>query len=154
VKFTPKTAKEIAEAGLWPIGEYSFEVIEGADKHSKSGNEMIELKVKVYNDNGGYRIFTDYLLESMAFKLRHAAECCDLLDNYEQGHLMGADFVGKAGVLKIKIEKDKSGQYPDRNAIGDYVVEKGAGSSAGASMDPQAPQKSTAAELDDEIPWA
>lgn len=153
MRFQPKSEKEIAEMNLWPAGEYGFEIVQSLNNISKSGNEMIELKVKVYNDDGGYKLITDFLLESLAYKLRHAAEVCGLLSQYEAGELDANDFIGKTGTVKLKIQKDKNGQYPDKNVIADYiadyVVEKAEG-----KIDPQAPVKSAAAELDDEIPWA
>jgi hypothetical protein len=123
MKFTPKSEKEIAEANLWPAGEYGFEVIDAKDKVSKTSQaEMIELKLKVYNDDGGFIFVNDYLLESLAYKLRHAAVCCGLEANYDAGNLLANDFAGKMGKLKLKIQKDKSGLYPDKNTVGDYVT--------------------------------
>lgn len=125
MRVTPKTDKQIAEENLWPIDtEYSFEVAEAFDKISKSGNEMIELKVKVFNDDGGFRIFNDYLLDSLAFKIKHFSEATGNFDKYQSGTIAAADCIGKSGRLKLKIQKDKNGVYADKNVIGDYVVEK------------------------------
>lgn len=124
MRFTPKSEKEISEANLLPEGEYPFEISSGADKISKSGNEMIELWVRVYKPDGSFNQVPDYLLESMAYKLRHAAEACGLLDKYENGSILGTDFIGKTGMLKLAITKDKTGQYPDKNGIKDYIVPK------------------------------
>jgi len=124
MRFTPKSEKEIAESNLLPEGEYPFEISSGADKISKAGNEMIELWVRVYKPDGSFNQVADYLMESMAYKLRHAAEACGLLDKYEAGSIVGTDFVGKTGMLKLNITKDKAGQYPDKNGIKDYIVPK------------------------------
>jgi len=145
MKFQPKTEKEIAESNLWPVGEYSFEIIEGTDEISKSGNEMIKLKVHVFNDEGNLKTITDYLLESIAYKLHHAAAACNLTDKYEEGELQGHDFVGKTGTLKLGRQIDKSGQYPDKNSISDYLPRKD-------DFAPSTPRKEDV--LDDEIPWA
>jgi hypothetical protein len=155
MKFTPKTDEEIARENLWPAGEYSFEILEAADKTSKSGNEMIEMKVKVINDDGGFILVNDYLLESIAYKLKHAAEACGLLEQYSTGSLVSHDFIGKTGMLKLKIQKGKpkddgSGDvYPDRNAIGDYVKPKSGNGSAGHAIAAPAP----AAFIDDTVPF-
>lgn len=149
MKFTPKTEKEIAEEKLWPAGEYSFEITEAFDKVSKSGNEMIELKVKVINDDADFIFVTDYLLESLAYKLRHAAEACGLLSQYEAGSLVGSDFTFKTGTLKLKIQKDKNGQYPDKNVVGDYVKPERA--SANGVTAPAA--AASAPAIDDTIPF-
>lgn len=124
MKFEPKTDKQIAEMNLWPEGNYSFEILEGVDKQSKQLNDMIELKVKVFNDNGGFIFVKDYLLESMAYKLRHAAKVCDLVAQYDSGLLAGMDFAGKCGTLKLKIQKSKDPAYADKNVVGDYIVKK------------------------------
>jgi hypothetical protein len=122
MNFNPKTAKEIASMQVFPRGTYNFEVIEGCDKVSHAGNEMIELTVKVSDANGASRFVIDYLLEKWPMKLRHAAEACGLLDQYEAGELAGTDFVGKSGKLTLTIEKDKNKKFPDKNAVADYVV--------------------------------
>lgn len=133
MKFQPKTDKEIAEMGLWPVGNYSFEITEGVDKISQKGNEMIEMKVKVFNDDGGYIFVKDFLMENIAYKLKHASDACGLSENYTSGILSGMDFVGKCGTLKLKIQKgkpkneenpDPNDCYPDKNVVGDYVVKK------------------------------
>jgi hypothetical protein len=127
MKVTPKTEKEIAESNLWQPAEYGFEILDATDEVSKSsGAEMIKMKVAVYNGEGEQRIVFDYLLDSMAHKVRHAADCCGLLDKYEAGTLMADDFKGKNGYLKLRIQKDKTGAYPDKNVIADYVVGKSA----------------------------
>ncbi len=131
MRFIPKTEKEISEANLWQPGIYDFEVLEYTslgntrvatiDTTSKNGNEMIVLVCRVYHPNGQFRIIVDYLLESMMFKLRHAAEACGLLDRYEQGELSASDFIGRFGQAQLGIQKDKGGQYPDKNNIVDYI---------------------------------
>lgn len=145
MKFAPKSEKEIAEENLIKPGFYDFEVVDATEKTSKSGNEMIELKLNVF-DGDSPRIVIDYLLESMAFKLRHAADACGLLPNYEAGSLLADDFKGKSGKLKIKIDKDKSGQYADKNGVGDYVKREATAIPDGRPVAP--------ADLDDSIPFA
>ena len=121
MQFKPKTEKELAEEGLFQAGVYPFEIVEAADKTSKKGNDMIELKVRLFGN--GTQICTDYLLESMGYKLRNAASTMNLLDAYEEGSLDAEDFVGKSGYAKVIIQKDKNGEYPDRNSISDYLTE-------------------------------
>jgi hypothetical protein len=151
MRFTPKSEKEIAEANLLSEGEYPFEVSTGADKISKSGNEMIELWVRVYKPDGSFNQVVDYLLESMAYKLRHAAEACGLLDKYEAGTILGTDFVGKTGMLKLGITKDKNGQYPDKNGIKGYIVPKEGDAKVTPPKDALA--KTLSDDLADDIPF-
>ena len=141
MQFTPKTEKQIAEEGLYPEGQYNFEISSAENKVSKIGNDMIELKLRVFDDTGNYRIVNDYLLESMAHKLRHAAYVCGLGDKYDLGALDAFDFVGRTGTLSLKIQKDKTGNYPDKNVVKDYVVPKDATTSVDSAVN------------GDEIPW-
>ena len=125
MKFAPKTEREIAEENLFPKGEYDFEIVSGHDTISKSsGVEMIELKVRIFDEDGRSSWVTDYLLEKIAYKLRHAAEACGLLADYENGVLEGESFTGKTGRCKVSIQVDKTGAYADKNGIQDYLVPK------------------------------
>lgn len=148
MRFTAKSEKEIKEERLLPEGEYPFQISGGEDKISKSGNEMIQLMVRVFKPDGNFQLVTDYLLESMSYKLRHAAEACGLLSKYESGELLGTDFIGKTGHLKLKIQVDKTGQYADKNFVADYLIKPVA--EAGATPAPAEKPKDT---LADEIPW-
>lgn len=122
MRFAPKTEEQLHSENLLPVGIYPFEIVEATDQVSKSNNEMIKLAIKVWDSEGSERFIYDYLLESMAFKLRHAAAACGLLAKYESGELLSGDFVNKTGSLKLAIKKDKSGQYPDQNSVADYIV--------------------------------
>lgn len=142
MKFQPKTEKEIAEANLWPKGDYAFEILEAEETQDKNGDPMFKLKVKVFKDTGASQNIFDYVSGTwMEFKLRHLAEVCGLLAKYEQGNEVGIEayeLVGKTGKCKVGISKDKSGQYPDRNGISDYLP-----NSAGAAV----------ADLNDVVPF-
>lgn len=126
MKFTPKTEEEIAAAGILMPGIYPFEVIKAEEKPSKKGNDMIELSLRIFNDQEEH-LCRDWLLESMPHKLRHAAVTLGLEDQYEAGSLVAGDFFKKEGFVKVGIQKGKpkgdgSGEnYPDRNNILDYV---------------------------------
>lgn len=124
MKFTPKSDKELAEERLIPEGTYGFEISGGVDKVSKAGNEMIELTVRVFKPDGNFVLVTDYLMEAILYKVSHAAKACGLEDKYNAGNLHGEDFIGKTGELKLGIQKDKNGQYPDKNVVKDYIVPK------------------------------
>ena len=123
MKFKPKSEKEIAEMNLLSKGEYSFEIVDAEEKVSKAGTPMLVLKLRLFDQNlktCGY--VKDYLLESMAHKLRHAAYSCGLGDNYEMGELTASVFRHKHGTVKIGIQIDKNGAYPDKNVVFDYLI--------------------------------
>jgi hypothetical protein len=150
MRFTPKSEAEIAQGDLFPAGVYDFEVNSAEEAVSKAGNDMIKVRLDVFNDDGGKTTVFDYLMEAAAYKLRHMAEVCGLLDDYESGHLDADDLVGKAGRVKIGIQKDKTGQYADKNNVVDYIVEDKR--IASLSTKPM-PRRGKAADLDDDIPF-
>jgi hypothetical protein len=131
MNFVPKTDKEIAADRLLPAGNYPFEIlpratlgtreIETGDTVSKSGDDMILLVVKVFNGEGRGRVVLDYLTARTAKKLRGAAIACGLLAEYDAGSISGEAFIGKTGMLKLSVEKDKTGRYADKNAVAAYL---------------------------------
>ena len=124
MKFAPKTAKEVAEGNLWDKGNYAFEILEATDEISKAGKEMIKLKVKLFTDTGKSQQVFDYLLpDSMEYKLRHVAEACGLLADYETGALEAYLFIGKTGYAKVGHTKPTDDYPVVRNQINDYVVD-------------------------------
>lgn len=119
MEFKPKTEKEIEEEMIFPAGEYDFEVLTAEDTVSSKGNDMIKVKIGVYVGSQIRRI-DDYLLPSMAAKLRHFCDTTGLLSKYESGTLEAADCFGRAGRVKIVVEPAKEA-YPAKNAVKDYV---------------------------------
>jgi len=149
VRFQPKSEAEIQEENPfspWPPGVYDFEVTESEERTSKSGNDMIALTLKVYNKDGDSRTVFDYLLPSILYKLKHAAEACGNADKYERGELTSVDFYSKTGRLKLRIDPAQNG-YAAKNAVQDYVVD------SRSDTRPAVPQRATKDDLADEIPF-
>jgi len=123
MRFTPKTEKEIREAGLLTPGVYDFEVISAEDCVSQAGNEQIKLKLRVFGPTSE-RLVWDYLStasDAMEAKFRHFCEAAGLLDQYNTGEVSAITLAAVSGRAKIGISKDKNGTYPDRNDVKDYV---------------------------------
>jgi hypothetical protein len=120
MKFQPKTEAQLIEENLSPEGEYDFEVVGAIEKMSKTGNDMIELKLRVYVGDKE-RIIFDYLLEAMAFKLIHFCEATGLSAVYEAGQLTAEDCIGQSGKLNLVIQEGKGG-FASKNSVGDYIV--------------------------------
>lgn len=153
MKFTPKTDEELNAESLLAAGVYSFEVINAENKTSQNGNEMIMLALQIFDHDGNHaQRLNDYLLEKLAYKLKHAAEACGLLDEYQRGDLQAEWFIGKTGQVKIGIEPAK-GDYQARNSVKDYVVKKDGSVSdhAAAKGNGFAPEP---APLNDIVPFA
>jgi hypothetical protein len=96
-----------------------------------AGNDMIKLKVAIYNADGRRRTVFDYLMdtESMGYKLRHCAAATGNLTDYERGELHADDLVGKTGTCKLGIRKATE-EYPAQNQINDYIVPQDSATSA------------------------
>lgn len=120
MQFQPKTEVEIALENCWPAAEYDFEVISAIDTVSKkSGKPMIKVELRVFS-GGSERKVTDYLMESMAFKLIHFARSTGMSKEYEAGGLDPMAMQGRSGRVKLKI-KEQSGYMP-KNEVQDYIA--------------------------------
>lgn len=119
----PLTKEQSKQGDLIPPGIYPFEVVDAIDDISKSsGNDMITLKLKIFMPDGKERILFDYLLEAMEFKLAHFFDAIGKWDKYESGAFCADDCYGMSGEVKIYIQKDKKGEYPDKSAVADYML--------------------------------
>lgn len=120
MKFNPRSDAELNNFELLPRGEYDFEVIKAKDKVSSAGNEMIELELDVYADDGKKSRVFDYLLEIVAYKLKHFCQAVGLSNEYDIGNLSADMCIGRSGRCKVEIKHDKTGEYSDKNIIRDY----------------------------------
>jgi len=123
MRFQPMDEKEISEANLWPVGEYDFQIFDASDEVSKAGNEMIKLTVDLFNDQGERRRVFDYLIASNngMFKVLSFADAVGLREEYDRGDLQTVDIHQRTGRCKVGVQKDKTGQYPDKNGIMNYI---------------------------------
>lgn len=117
----PLSDKDLKQGDLIPKGIYNFQVINAEEAISKSGNDMIKLQIKIWMEDGRERIVFDYLLEALEYKLGHFAEVTGLMDQYNSKLLTAHDCLNKTGSLKIGVQSDKNGIYPDKNAVIDYI---------------------------------
>ena len=122
MNFKPKSDQELARDSLLEKGDYGFTVLEAEDKVSKNGNEMIEMKLEIFTDNGGSRVLFDWLMEKVPYKLKHFCDAVGLSDKYNAGTLKAIDCEGKSGTCAIIIKEDPSGQYQPKNSVRDYLV--------------------------------
>jgi hypothetical protein len=121
--FEPKNEEELIE--LLAIGNGTFEVLQASEEVSKNNNRMIKLILKVWDENGQQGQIFDYLiLNENKFslrKIRHFCYSVGLENIYAKGKLDISDCENKSGNLMIGIQKDKNGQYPDKNFVNDYI---------------------------------
>lgn len=122
LNFTPKTEEQLNAQRFLPDGIYPYEVKSAQEKVSGAGNPMIEMEVLVYLPDGRSKMFRDYLMPQMEFKLFHFCSYTGLGPKYQQGSFDSSDCIGRQGFCKIGLKKDKNG-----NEIKDYVRDSGAG---------------------------
>lgn len=124
----PKSDAEIQAMMMMPEGIYPFVVVEAKERVSKNGNDMIELKLEVMDDDNRPHIIFDYLLASMAFKLKHFCEHTGMLDKYEADSLTAHDCLRKRGFVELKADKAPrivdGREYPPKNSVKDYCADK------------------------------
>lgn len=147
MRYTAHTDEALNRMNLLTPGTYDFEVVETDDKPSKKGNDMVTLKLHVFESDGTPRIIFDYLVpEALPHKFKHACNACGLLAEYEAGTIEASSFMGRTGKAVIAIQPAQ-GQYLEKSIIKDYVKR---------DSQPEgqpAPARKVAAELDDEIPF-
>lgn len=121
MQFSPKQESELNNFVLFPKGDYDFEVIKAHDKTSMSGNDMIELELDIFDSNGNKCRVYDYLLEKIAYKLKHFCDSVGLTTEYEKGTLVADMCLNRNGKCRVDIKHDNTGVYSDKNIIKDYL---------------------------------
>lgn len=129
MRFAPKTEQELASELVMPAGTYDFEVTEAEEKTSKAGNEMIVVTLKVFGNDGGFRMVTDYLMEKMGFKLRHFCCTTGLIQAYNAGSLSAAKCEGRSGKVILQVDPERKSDdgtktFPPKNSVKDYLDEE------------------------------
>lgn len=128
--FNPMTENEIKKMNLINEGKYQFEVIKSSIKTSDAGNQMIEVYLKIYDENGNTRFLYDYLmsLPTMIYKLHHFCMSVGMENEYKNGSLKIEDLVNKGGIVHIKIKKNQvnpeGGTFPEKNFVRDYLTKE------------------------------
>lgn len=131
-RFNPKTDEEInaiQNQALLPDGVYSFFVKGIEEQVSKTGNQMLKLRLLVIGHDKSERYINDFLLitDKMIFKLKHFCETIGFEKEYLAGMFDLRQCINRSGRARIGIQKgsakeDGSGYYPDKNAVKDYVT--------------------------------
>lgn len=128
--YEPMTDEECEKERQYQMvepGIYDFQVIFAESRISKSGNSMIELKLKIYNNNGIEYIIIDYLLgtRNMGWKTKHFCDSVGLSEEYnkkEFNEILCLNKCGKANIIIKKGNQKEDGTfYKDKNEIKDYI---------------------------------
>lgn len=129
------SAEEDKLRGLITDGQYhafidSIEITKskgGLDKNGKPKPilNMIVLDLLVTDINGRDRKLKDWVMleGEMAWKLRHLADACGLLEEYENDTLTFSMLPGKCPIVDIKTKdgKDQNNNTVKRNSVMDYL---------------------------------
>lgn len=116
---TTKTEAEIQPTVLLP-GVYDAAVRATADKISKAGNDMIELSLAVWGNDGDQSVVFDYLLDAMKYKLRHFCFAVGLDEAYNSGELTAEMCQGHEVRVSLRIDAG-NGEWPRTNKVIDYM---------------------------------
>ena len=155
MNFKPKSEKELQQDNerlLLPSRKepYPAKVIKATDKVSKSGNEMIEITLSIFADDGTSRFVTDYLMAAMMHKLFHFAEATGLMDAYGAGTICAGDCEGREVFVKLGIDPAK-GEFAAKNVVKDYISPKSEARHEAVNMPPSPPADKDLAK--DDIPF-
>lgn len=145
MKFTPKTKEEALTVKLLDKGNYQFEVLKAEQKETSNGSPAINVMLKVWGEDDNTYLVWDMLSEAFDFKLRHFCYAIGHGEMSEKGEFDCELVLNKIGVCKIYIKVDKTGQYPDKNAVADYLLNND-------NSVPMRPKKEPSFK-DDELPF-
>jgi hypothetical protein len=145
MNFESKSERQIIEESLLEKGDYDATVLTAENDTSKAGNEMIVLQLQVFGQNGRTVPLKDWLLPSMPMKLIRFCQSAGLMDLYNKGQLQAGDCIGRDVCVAVKVEEDKSGQYPPQNKVAGYKVKAENG-----GQNAPAPSRSAESPVSDE----
>lgn len=126
--FNPMTDEEINSFGLVEKGIYNFEVVKSTRKKSKSGNDMAEIQLTLWDNEGRIHYVYDYLIFSDVplniKKVKHFCDAVGLSEDYKKGCLPEemASLGGKVSIgIQEETAKPGGGFYPKKNVVVDYI---------------------------------
>ena len=150
MKFEPKSEEQIQRERCLPAGVYDFEVVDATEKQSRSGKDMIELKLSVFVDDHAVQV-RDWIVEGFDWKLRHFCDTCGLLNQYEAGTITAEDCVGQAGTVQIVV-KD-SPDFGPQNSVKDYGAGKKPQKTSELAVGKPSARKQVAKMDEDDMPF-
>lgn len=120
-------------------GYYDAHVFDAIEKTSSTGNPMIEMHLKVYDDTGRPNDVRDFLVftPKMNWKVINCAESADLAKEYSEKKFCGDLLKDKNVRVLISTQagteipteklngKPPGSRYPDKNVVQDYVLREG-----------------------------
>ena len=116
-KYDPSKVEEKKFICL-PEGEYEVKIVDVVQKTSKNGNDMLELTINAYDEDGRQvRVFDWIVNPTGLWKLKKICEATgiEFTGEIDEQRLVGLNLMAK---LQLRKATDK---YPERNQIADYL---------------------------------
>lgn len=140
MKFNP----EGAVANLLPEEWYDGLIIAAEDKVSKRDNAMLVVTIRVYS--GHNPEIPSYFVDGNPSSLSRLQKLCRAVSvAFSKGEVTPDDLVNKNLRVLVKIQKDDTGQYGDKNVIAAFDLAKGTQIVPAGETPPATP--------DDDIPF-
>jgi hypothetical protein len=137
ISYTANAPKPIVPRVLKP-GDYPFRILDASEERSKSGNDMIKLKMMVGHDRESEIGVFDYLVfgGSCDWKIDSFLKCVGLHPGEGQNlDISGTDMIGLEGTVKLKIEEYLG---KDSNKVSAYLYDEDKPKTAPVKVSPQA----------------
>lgn len=122
MRWQPKTEDDIAKENLCAEGVTGFTVLEASEARSKSGKDMVKLKLNVHGEDGrDYHVYDYISPHFFEHKFRHFFFSTGRGADYDKGGMDAAAMVGLQGYADIG-QEEGNGSYGPKNVIKDYSV--------------------------------
>ena len=129
---------------LIPVGDYRVRIAAANEKVSKSGNDMIELKLDVSGQTGSLFTYIVFLPDNTTMTNTNLKRLWDSF-GIESGNLNTATWIGKVGAVRVKHEE----YLGDLSAKVSYFIERKKQDKLPAWV-----EKSGSAKADIDVPFA
>lgn len=118
---TTRFDPNMANANLLPEEWYDALIVNAYEKTSKTGNPCIVITVKVY---GGVQPLIDryYVMNGTGgvSGMRKLCHAVGLLDDFKTGAIEPEKLKGQSVQVLVKVQKDESGQWDDKNVCAQF----------------------------------
>jgi hypothetical protein len=148
-KFDPN----LANADLLPEEWFDALIVNAYEKTAKSGNPCIVVSTKIYG--GAQPIIDRYYVTSTSggvSGLRKLCHAAGILEDFKSGELDPEKLKGRSVQALVKVQKDESGQWDDKNVCAQFRP-RPAEQAALNPNDPHVFNENDPAMKDDSIPF-
>ena len=98
-----------------PAGDYPSTIKSAQEETSKQGNAMLVIVFDVHSEKRGRREVTEYITESMSWKLKRIAQAIGAESSFVKGEFFANDYIGRHLLLTLTVED--SPKYGEQNRV-------------------------------------